>query len=513
VTPARLSATFLSAFIATIFCLQWWQRAQYPFELWLGLFILLALSMIGSLEEGIRPLMVWLCAAAIGVLLAFGAVTRTTHMPTRGTVDWYARGWNAVVRGIIAENVDRRATSTRITVKAGMIRINGTGAWLPVHGRLLATVLAPWPEPKYGDAVIVRGILKRPELIEEPALRRGEGFRYDRYLSLSGIYAVMPMARLELEGGNEGNPIIAVLYRTKERFEARLGLLLPEPEASFAAGLLTGSRRGMPTHVTESFKACGLTHIVAISGMNITIVLTLILGLLFWLPLRWRFLPAVLAIVAFTILVGASASVIRAAIMGILGLLAMTLGRQRDARFAILWTAFLMLLWNPKLLWYDAGFQLSFAAVIGLMELGPLIRPFLRRMPEILGIREALEATICAQLAAVPVGLLAFKTFSLISPLANILTVPLIPLAMLLSALSVVVSPLSLLLGRLVAIGAWAVLHWIVLVAETLARIPFASLQFQHVSIALIILYYVALTLIVLRWNQTNKRLQPPPTP
>lgn len=502
--PAWISATLLSAFVATIFALQWWQRASYPFELWLGLSLLLTLSVIGLLDEEMRPAMGWICAMAIGILLAFGAVSRTTHMPRPGTVDWYARGGQVAVRGVIADDVDRRATSTRITIRAEVIQIAGTGAWLPVTGRLLATVPPPWPEPKYGDSVTVRGMLKRPEPIED--------FRYDRYLSLSQIYAVMPQAGITLTGGNEGNPIVAALYDLKGRFEARLNQLLPEPEASFAAGLLTGSRRGLPAHVTESFKACGITHIVAISGTNITIVLTVIFALLFWLPLRWRFLPAAVAIVAFTILVGASASVVRAAIMGILGLLALTLGRRSDARLAILWTLFAMLLWNPRSLWYDAGFQLSFAAVIGLMELTSLVRPFLTRIPKMLGLHDALEATICAQLTAVPVGLFVFGTFSVVSPLANILTVPLIPLAMLLTAIAAAVSPLSLILGRLVALSAWSVLHWIILVAQSLATLPYASLQFERVSVLLIVMYYAALIGVVIlhhRKSSLNRPLQP----
>ncbi len=291
----------------------------------------------------------------------------------------------------------------------------------------------------------------------------------------------------------------------KQHFEARLNRLFPEPHASLAAGLLTGSRRGIPEHLSESFMRSGLTHIVAISGFNITIVITIVLGALFWLPLRWRLLPATLSIIAFTVFVGASASVVRAAIMGILGLFAITAGRRSDVRLAILWTAFFMLLWNPKHLWYDGSFQLSFAAVIGLAELSTLIKPFLSRLPNVLGVREALEATMAAQLSAVPIGCLLFGNLSLISPFANILVAPAIPLAMLLAFLSAVASYAAFPVGQILAYAGWAVLQWIVLVAECCGRIPFASLHFDHASVVLIVSYYIALTTIMI-WHQKNRR-------
>ncbi|MDO8468895.1 MAG: ComEC/Rec2 family competence protein [Candidatus Peribacter sp.] len=483
--PSRLAATFLGFFLTTTFLLQWWQRAAYPFELWLILVLLGSIAIVGLVADETQTMCTYFCAILLGVSLSFAAVARTTHRPSPSTVTWFARGQTVTLLGTIADEPDRRPPSVRYTLDVRSLTQSGSAVPKPVSGRVLITDPTGWPERAYGDEVTARGQLTLPGTVKE--------FRYDRYLSISGITAVMMRGHIESTGKNRGNIMFGALFWLKQHFETRLNRLFPEPHASLAAGLLTGSRRGIPKHLSESFMRSGLTHIVAISGFNITIVISIVLGALFWLPLKWRLIPAAVAIVAFTVFVGASASVVRAAIMGILGLFALTIGRRSDVRLAILWTAFFMLMINPKHLWYDGSFQLSFAAVIGLAELSPLIKPFLSRLPNVLGMREALEATIAAQLSAMPLGILLFGNLSLISPISNILVAPAIPLAMLLCALAALTSFLVFPLGQLIAFTGWAVLQWIILVAESCARIPFASLHFERASVALIISYYIAL--------------------
>ncbi|MDD5041913.1 MAG: ComEC/Rec2 family competence protein [Candidatus Peribacteraceae bacterium] len=496
--PSHLAWTFLGSFLAITFLLQWWQRAAYPFELWLILAVLGSIAIVGLVADETQNCCAYICAILLGMALSLFAVGRTTISPAPSTVGWFARGKTVTLFGTIADEPDRRPPAVRYILSVRALSESGVVMQTPVSGRVLVTDAVGWPERAYGDKVTARGSLTLPGTIN--------GFRYDNYLSISGISAVMMRARIEDTGERGGNILFGTLLRLKQRFEARINKLFPEPHASLAAGLLTGSRRGIPEHLSESFMRSGLTHIVAISGFNITIVITLVLGALFWLPLKWRLIPAALSIVAFTVFVGASASVVRAAIMGILGLFALTVGRRSDVRLAILWTAFLMLLWNPKYLWYDGSFQLSFAAVIGLAELSPLIKPSLTRLPDVLGMREALEATIAAQLSSVPVALLIFGNLSLVAPFANILVAPAIPLAMLLCALAVLTSYLAFPLGQLLAFAGWAVLQWIILVAESCARIPFAALHFEHVSIVVILAYYIGLIAVIIRHHRIKQQ-------
>ncbi|OIO54615.1 hypothetical protein AUJ46_02860 [Candidatus Peregrinibacteria bacterium CG1_02_54_53] len=485
VRPSRLAATFLGCFLIATFLLQWWQRATYPVELWLTLILLIGIATVGLIADETQTPCAYLCAMLLGISCSFFAVEHATHQPSPATVDWFARGQTVILHGTIADEPDRRPPAIRYTLNASLLAASGSIAWKSVNGRVLVTDPIGWPERSYGDQVTARGRLTLPGTIN--------GFRYDRYLSIADIRAVMTRAHIETlkEGG--GNPFFKTLFRLKQRFEARLNRLFPEPHASLAAGLLTGSRRGIPQHLSDSFMQSGLTHIVAISGFNITIVIALLSGLLFWIPVTWRLLPATIAIIAFTVFVGASASVVRAAIMGILGLFAISTGRRVNVRLAILWTAFFMLMWNPTHLWYDGSFQLSFAAVIGLSEFSPLLKPALTRLPNLLGIREALEATIAAQLSAMPLGILLFGNLSLISPLANVLVAPAIPVAMLLCALAALTSYLMFPLGQLLAYGGWIVLQWIIWIAEWCARIPFSSLHLENVSVVIILAYYAAL--------------------
>ncbi len=385
------------------------------------------------------------------------------------------------LRGRISDEPDRRPLKTRYTVEVSEIDRQ------EVSGKILVTDYAAWPRHSYGDEVRVSGVLERPGMIED--------FAYDRYLSRFGIYAIMPRAQVETIASGSKNSFFAVLYTLKERFERQINRLYPEPHAAFLAGLLTGSRQGIPEHLLEDFQATGLTHIIAISGYNITIVLTIIGGFLFFLPLKWRFLPSLLAITFFTLFVGGSPSVVRAAIMGALGLLALQTSRQKHSLIAILFTATLMVALNPKLLWYDAGFQLSFLAVLGITYLSPFLEHVLKFVPEGFLVRESLKTTLAAQLAAVPLVTLLFGQFSLVAPLANVAVALLIPFAMLVGFLGVIMSFLSFPLGLAISYLSFGALELIISIAETLADLPYASLHVSPGNHLWVLGYYVLLVI------------------
>ncbi|MAE68547.1 MAG: ComEC/Rec2 family competence protein [Candidatus Peribacteraceae bacterium] len=424
-------------------------------------------------------------ASLLGIIIALICVIRTTHTPSPNTIDWYADGSKVEIHGIIADEPDRRPMQTKYTIAVDQV-LDGYGTVIKgLAGNVLVTDRRMWPEYHFGDRITATGILEKPEKIET--------FYYDRYLSRYDIYSVMYRSEIRTNAPEApGPPLRRKLYSLKSRFEQQINRLYPEPHASFMAGLLTGSRRGIPDDLMEAFNNTGLTHIIAISGYNITIVIAIISSLLFWLPLKIRFFPAAVAIIVFTIFVGASAAVVRAAIMGILGLIALQSGRVSDVRLAILWTAFFMIAWNPKVLWYDAGFQLSFLAVIGLTELSTLLDRIFSRVPKTLAIRESLQMTVAAQIAAVPLIIILFGRFSLIAPLANLLVTPIIPLAMLFGAMGTVVSFGIFPLGQLIAYLGWACLEWIIGVANISSKIPFASIDIDIPS-WILIPYYVFL--------------------
>ncbi|MFH0770241.1 MAG: ComEC/Rec2 family competence protein [Candidatus Peregrinibacteria bacterium] len=459
--PERLSAIFLSAFVSSIFLLQWWQKAQYPLWLW----ILLAILFVH----------VWMfrrfrsdgCTLLLGIMIAFLLIARTTHVPSTSDIDAFARNQRVTLTGIISDEPDRRALWTQYTVRAGRLETASGAIVDPITGLVLVRDKSGWPQYDYGDTVSIKGKLARPE--------PSETFRYDHYLSRFGIYALVEDGFIEQSGKNRGSAILSLLYHTKDRFEAQINRIFPEPSASLLAGLLTGSRRGIPEHLSAAFQAAGLSHIVAISGFNVGIVIVLIGGIFIFLPLQLRVVCTAVGIILFVLFVGASASVVRAGVMGILSLLALATGRKQRPRLSILWALALMIAWNPKVLWYDAGFQLSFLAVIGILELTPLLSLLLQRIPNTFAVRDSLTMTLAAQIMTAPLIIFLFGRFSLIAPLANILTAPAIPLAMLLGFAGVVISFLCFPLGQVVSFLCFALLSWITSVATILARIPFAS--------------------------------------
>ena len=472
--PAQVSIGFLAAFILTIFWLQWWQLPQYPVILWAMMGMLAGTGAAFSIPPNTRAWGHVLLAIIAGSALGFFSVARTTHVTTFLGVETYATGISSTLVGWVADAPDRRPAVTKYTVAVEEIEQNGKKR--QVQGKVLVNDKNGWPRYQYGDPVIIRGTLTKPQVIDT--------FDYPAYLRLQGIRATVEYARIEpgaaatAPAAGPVHRILRILSSIREGTEAQINRVFPEPHASLLAGLLTGSRRGIPERLTIAFRTAGLSHIVAISGYNVTIILSLLTGLLFWLPIRWRFPFLATGIIVFTLFVGAGAPVVRAAIMGILGLLALETGRLPTIRLTVLWTAFLMLLWKPAFLWDDASFQLSFLAIIGITELSAPLKRLLKHVPETLSLREALVATLAAQIATIPLTIVLFRQFSFVAPLANILVAPLIPLAMIMGFLATVFGALWLPLGLAVGYPAWAFLQAIILVATWSAALPFAAITF-----------------------------------
>ncbi|MBI1934249.1 ComEC/Rec2 family competence protein, partial [Candidatus Peregrinibacteria bacterium] len=156
-------------------------------------------------------------------------------------------------------------------------------------------------------------------------------------------------------------------------------------------------------------------------------------------------------------------------------------------------------LWNPRQLWWDASFQLSFLAVIGIPELQPALKKFLQRVPDALGIRETLTVTLAAQCTALPWASALFGNFPLFSPIANILVAPVIPFIMLTGPIALFGEILNDSLGRILAFPCWVALQWIVRVAEIIASLPLASLPFPKNAGLPLLLYYGALLVFLLQ--------------
>ncbi len=478
----RTITAFLLSIVLTAFALQWYARPTYPPWLWgIGSGIALLGLLLGRRGAVI-------VAAGAGALLAFACVARSTHVPTQDSIDPYAEGSTVEIEGTVEERPEYGMKKTVYIVAVERAIVQNEPKTL--SGRIRVQDKSGWPRIPYGGRLRAKGELSLPSADKE--------FRYDLFLSTQYVVALLDTWSVEPVPGGAEHPVIAALQGVRDRVEAQIQRLYGEPESSLLMGLLTGARREMPDSLKADLAATGLTHLVAISGSNITILLAVIEAALFWVPRRWRLLPGIGLIIAFVLFVGASASVIRAAVMGVLGMLASHAGRLPHRRLTVLWTLAIMTLWHPRQLWYDPGFHLSFLALIGIAELGPPIKRLLRRVPETLGLREALTVSCSAQLATGPWSAFLFGQVSFVAPLSNLFGPPLVPAAMGFGALSVVLGMLSEPLGLLSALVAWLPLKGILLTANTFAKLPLAALQWRMNGTLVVTSYAVLIAWVLI---------------
>lgn len=380
-------------------------------------------------------------------------------------------------RGIIASEIDQRLDHTKITVTSNAI-----------PGRIL--INAPlYPEYHYGDELAVECILQRPEPIDD--------FRYDRYLELSGTYWTCSNANIQYLGSGHGFFLKGYLLTWKTIFLSQINKIIHEPQASFLAGLLLGVRRGFTQDLLDNFQRTGTTHILAISGYNITLIITLLLNMFigFGLKRQYAFWFIIIGVVTFIFVTGASASVVRAGIMGIFVLLARQWGRLSSIRQVLLGTAVLMVAYKPQTLVYDAGFQLSFASTLGLIYLSPHLERYVHFFPESFGLRENSSSTLAAIFSTLPLSLFQFHGISFSAFFTNLLVLPLVPLAMGVGFFAVVLSFFSLSYGRIFAWMPWLILEYIIRVLSF-----FSKFRWSYISTYFIPWQWMAAVYVFFCW-------------
>lgn len=326
------------------------------------------------------------------------------------------------------------------------------------NGKILVKT-GPYPKYDYGDILKISGKVEAPENFSD--------FDYRNYLAKDGIFLISKYPEINLIDKSKNHEFYGILFAIKNSFISQINKILPEPQSSFLAALLVGARRSLPTNLTEAFVKTGTSHIIAISGYNISLIGAIIfntLGFLF-VPRRFIFWITALVIVLFSLIAGAGASVVRAAIMGTLLLVSKREGRFYAMANVIILAGAIMLFFNPFLLRYDAGFQLSFLATLGLVYLSPYFEILFVKLPNVFSFRDNLAATLSAQLATFPVIIFSFGRLSVFSVPANVLILPAIPPTMFFGFLAAIASFISIKLGSFLGLIAWFLLSyqiWIV---------------------------------------------------
>ena len=415
-----------------------------------GIFVL-----AGAFFKKIRPdFLPKIVFGAAVIIMALGMM-RSAKFTERAAINKDIIGEKITFEAKIVKEPDRRLDFVQYVVENKTL------------GRIMVRT-GLYPEYYFGDILKIKGKISEPE--------NSGDFDYRSYLAKDNIYLISQFPEINFVR-SENKSFLAKLLKFKKTFTSKINSVLPEPQASLLSALLTGVKKTLPEELTTALKRTGTSHIVAISGYNISIiavVLANLLGYMFF-PRKFIFWLVGIVIIMFTLITGAEASVVRAAIMGGLLIFAKREGRLYNITNAIVLAAATMLYFNPRLLRYDAGFELSFLAALGLIYLAPHFEKWFKKVPNFWSIRDSLTATVSAQIATFPVIFFVFGNFSLVAVLANVLVLPAIPPAMLFGFLGSLGGFVSLKLGAALILPAHFLLSYQIWVIKTLSLLPFAS--------------------------------------
>ena len=303
--------------------------------------------------------------------------------------------------------------------------------------------------------------------------------------------------------------VVQFLEGVRIKFSHILNAILPYPHSELASGLLVGVQDGFPKELKQMFITTGTIHIVAVSGFNVTLIIKIFAD---WARGWGRSTPFYLGtilIVAFIILTGGQASVVRAGVMGWMFLLAGFLYRQPYMLGALLLSAFFMVAEEPLILTQDIGFQLSFGAMVGLIYLSPIIRQEVERLwglkfqPKIL--QSILTETLSAQIAVAPLLIYHFERISILSPIPNLLILWVLIAPMSLSFFAGVLGWIYLPLGKLIALPLAYFLDYILRVVQIFSQVPGMQAS-ASLSLAGVIFVYILMFLLILGLNNLRAK-------
>lgn len=409
-----------------------------------------------------------LCGIAIGILRGADVDHQLSRLES-------LQGKSITVRATITEDPQQTVRGdTRIVL--GKIVVDDTS----YDGTIWATVRND--TLKRGDTVVVQGSAK-------------PGF---------GVYQLtMSYAKILTNSASDD-----IFVGVRDAFSVSLRRVVVEPAASLGIGFVVGQKTSLPPDLEDQLRIVGLTHLVVASGYNLTILIRFAKRLF---EKHSKFLvniSSVLLVLGFVGISGASPSMVRASLVAGLSLLAWNYGRRFHPVLLIVYVAALTALINPLYLWADIGWWLSFLAFFGVLVVSPLILHVLYRTKKSPAAVQLLSETIAAQIMTLPLILLVFGSLPVLSVLANLVSAPLIPLAMVLTTIAGVGSMLLPFGAQLVAIPAEILLSYFVSVVRILSSPDWAQLDVSISWQQLTALYAGCIAIVIVIARKTTYRFR-----
>jgi competence protein ComEC len=448
-----------------------------------------------------RRKIIILSSLSLITLFAAAAYSHSSlHTVNENALRFYNDRGIAEIKGMVARDPEVGDKSTHLQLQATAIKLDE--GWQEIKGTALLFV-PRYPTYKYGDVLQVTGELKTP--------LQFNGFDYQGYLAHQGIYTTMLYPKIETEVREKGFKPLAWVYSLRNSLAQTLSMALPEPQASLAQGIILGIRGNIPLTIKTDFIHTGTAHLLAISGLHLSIIAGILLSIGIWLFGRRHYYYIWLAlgvIWLYALLTGMHPPVVRGAIMASLFLTAELLGRQRSAITTLTFAAAVMVGISPYILG-DAAFQLSFLAMAGLIFLFPTFQALGRKsVKATLGedgtlvsvanlTSDSLSVTLAAIIAVWPVVAYYFGIISFAGPLATFLALLALPgiiiTGVLTGSLGLIFLPAAQVVGWLT----WLFLSYMLLVVNGLAASPLSFIEVGPVDTALIWIYYAGLGTVI----------------
>lgn len=435
-----------------------------------------------------------LCAFALGAARVALPLALESGTPDLEHVD----AGEVEILGWVCAEPEIRDTYTQITLRAMSITESANSS--PASGKVLASI-PHYPQVRYGDQVVLQGTPCTPP--------ETDTFSYGEYLLSRGITCYVPFARATIVGQQPRTGMIRQALEVKQRLRDVIESILPSPDAGLLSGILLGLGHTLPDELEVAFRRVGLTHIIVISGFNISLVAQIVMLLQHLIHRQMALLVSIVTVAAYALFVGADPPVARAAYMGLLYLIAPLVGRKSHSLTSLAFATLVMTATNPLVLW-SVSFQLSLTSTLGLIVMEPTLSASLFEALEHRGapdgafrslavIRDLVLVTLVAQAMTLPVIWYHFAEVSVISLLANILVLSIQPAIVVLGATATVLGVINLGIGRVAAWLVWPFLRYTIWVVQRLGSLPWAAYPVPRLGAVGAFAIYVLLGALTLR--------------
>lgn len=363
---------------------------------------------------------------------------------------------------------------------------------------------------RYGDVVTIEGKLEKL-----PHRRNPGEFDYGEYLKLHNIAAVFIASgyeQIELKGHNEpsfytANIVIPVRDYSIKVIDEYVG----GDEGEYLKGLVLGERSNISREIKENFVNAGVAHIIAVSGLNVAYVILIIYGLLLLIPIKhsYKNFITIFFLIFYMTLTGNTPSIVRATIMASIFLIAQIIERKPNPFNIVSFAALVILVIDPRQL-FDAGFILSFSAILSIIIIYPKLEKLMNTMKWYRGLENdkawdktakwiiaLFLGTLTAQIGTLPITAIMFKKISIISLAANLFAIPLSNIALALGFVMIIISTFSVWLASVFASLNSFLLFIQLILIEVCAKLDYAYVETYFVDRMLFVFYYIGLILVL----------------